>query len=100
MKAVGIRELKNRLSQYVAEVRRGEVVLVTDRGTVVAELRPPGAAAAAQDDVPAGLRRLVERGLVRPARGGHDPGLYQRTFEPIGPPGLGRRLLDEERGDR
>ena len=42
MKAVGIRELKARLSQYIREVRRGEVVLVTDRGEVVAELRQPG----------------------------------------------------------
>ena len=45
MKAVGIRELKARLSHYVRNVERGEVVLVTDRGRVVAELlarRPDG----------------------------------------------------------
>ena len=41
MKAVGIRELKNRLSEYVRLVRGGEEFLVTDRGEVVAELRPP-----------------------------------------------------------
>ena len=41
MQSVGIRELKNRLSHYVREVRQGEVVQVTDRGEVVAELRPP-----------------------------------------------------------
>jgi len=38
MKSVGLRELKNRLSEYVREVRSGEGVLVTDRGEVVAEL--------------------------------------------------------------
>lgn len=32
MKAVAVKELKNRLSSYLREVRSGEVVLVTDRG--------------------------------------------------------------------
>ena len=42
MKTMGIRELKNRLSEVVRAVKGGEHVLVTDRGTVVAELVPPG----------------------------------------------------------
>ena len=42
MKTIGIRELKNRLSEVVRAVTKGEHVLVTDRGTVVAELVPPG----------------------------------------------------------
>ena len=42
---VGLRELKNRLSEYVRLVRAGEHVQVTDRGQVVAELLPPAAAA-------------------------------------------------------
>ncbi len=42
MKSVGLRELKNNLSEYVREVRSGESVLVTDRGEVVAELLPAG----------------------------------------------------------
>lgn len=42
METVGLRELKNRLSEYVARVRSGEGILVTDRGEVVAELIPPG----------------------------------------------------------
>ncbi|MBV8201101.1 MAG: type II toxin-antitoxin system prevent-host-death family antitoxin [Acidobacteria bacterium] len=41
MKAVGIRELKNSLSEYLRQVRGGEEVLVTDRGKPVAELRAP-----------------------------------------------------------
>jgi len=41
MKAVGVRELKNRLSEYLRLVRKGEKILVTDRGEVVAELRQP-----------------------------------------------------------
>jgi antitoxin (DNA-binding transcriptional repressor) of toxin-antitoxin stability system len=42
MKTVGIRELKNRLSECIRHARSGEGVLVTDRGEVVAELRSPG----------------------------------------------------------
>ena len=42
MKAVAVKELKNRLSSYLREVKNGEIVLVTDRGQVVAELRQPG----------------------------------------------------------
>ena len=38
--SVGIRELRNKLSAYIRRVRNGETILVTDRGQVVAELRP------------------------------------------------------------
>ena len=41
VKTMGVRELKNRLSEVVRAVKAGEHVLVTDRGTVVAELVPP-----------------------------------------------------------
>ena len=76
MKAVGIRELKARLSHYLRDVQGGEVVLVTDRGRVVAELRRPGG------DTPS-LESATERALRRLAEGGgfligepHDPGAY------------------------
>src|SRR2546428_9112166 len=41
MRAVGLRALKNRLSEYVRLAAPGETVLVTDRARVVAELGPP-----------------------------------------------------------
>jgi len=41
MKAVGVKQLKARLSEYLRAVKAGEIVLVTDRDEVVAELRPP-----------------------------------------------------------
>jgi prevent-host-death family protein len=37
---VGIRELKNRLSEYVTRVKTGSEITVTDRGRPVALLRP------------------------------------------------------------
>jgi prevent-host-death family protein len=36
---VGVRDLKNRLSEYLRRVRSGEEILVTYHGEVVAELR-------------------------------------------------------------
>jgi prevent-host-death family protein len=41
MHAVGVKSLKNRLSEYLRLVASGETVLVTDRDRVVAELIPP-----------------------------------------------------------
>ncbi len=41
MRTVGLKVLKNRLSEYIRIVGGGEVVLVTDRDRIVAELRPP-----------------------------------------------------------
>jgi len=60
---VGIRELKNDLSRWVARARRGEEVLVTDRGTTVARLGP------VEKDDP--LERLIAQGLVEPAEKSH-----------------------------
>ena len=42
MKTVGVRDLKARLSEYLRDVKHGETVLVTERGTVVAQLVPLG----------------------------------------------------------
>ena len=41
MRAVGLKVLKNKLAEYVRLARDGEVILVTDRDRVVAELGPP-----------------------------------------------------------
>jgi len=41
MRAVGLKVLKNKLSEYVRIAAGGETVLVTDRDRVVAELVPP-----------------------------------------------------------
>jgi antitoxin (DNA-binding transcriptional repressor) of toxin-antitoxin stability system len=41
MRTVGLKVLKNKLSEYIRLAASGETVLVTDRDRVVAELRPP-----------------------------------------------------------
>ena len=76
MKAVGIREMKAHLSRYLRDVQAGEVVLVTDRGRVVAELRPPGTGAPpAESATERALRRLAEGGGLLIGES-HDPGAY------------------------
>jgi antitoxin (DNA-binding transcriptional repressor) of toxin-antitoxin stability system len=67
MAEVGIKVLKDRLSEYVRAAAAGETVLVTDRGRVVAELIAPrvraGASTAEQR-----LGELARQGLLTPAR--------------------------------
>ena len=41
MRSVGLKVLKNKLSEYVRLAAAGETVLVTDRDRVVAEIVPP-----------------------------------------------------------
>lgn len=43
MRSVGLKVLKNKLSEYVRIAAGGETVLVTDRDRVVAEIVPPQA---------------------------------------------------------
>ncbi len=96
MKAVGIRELKNRLSDYLRLVRSGEEVLVTDRGEVVAELRPPSKSLT--EGPHPGLMKLVRQGKARlgaPHRGD----LYPR-LPALLPEGELPRLIAEERAER
>ncbi|MFP5452187.1 MAG: type II toxin-antitoxin system Phd/YefM family antitoxin [Thermoleophilia bacterium] len=54
---VGIRELRAGVSRYIALVREGEEIIVTDRDTPVALLRPV--------DPEDPYRRLLEEGLIR-----------------------------------
>lgn len=56
---VGIRELRADLSKWVARVRTGDEVLVTDRGTPVARL--------VAVDAERAIDRLVREGRITPA---------------------------------
>ncbi len=98
MQTIGIRELKSRLSEVVRAVKAGEHVLVTDRGTVVAELVPPGRPTR-DPSLPSGLARLVERGVARQGAA-NDPSLYENLPRLRRKPASAARLLDEARGER
>ena len=95
MKAVGLKVLKNRLSEYVRMAATGETILVTDRDQVVAELSPPR-----PDRSPlladAMLADAVRQGWITP------PTLISREPPPKKPVmSLAEVLadLDEARGD-
>ena len=96
MKAVAVKELKNRLSSYLREVRAGEVVLVTDRGRVVAELRQPstGVALSGHDQM---IARLCAEGVLV-AGLPQDPRAYRTS--PLRRAVATADLLAAERGDR
>lgn len=74
--SVGIRELKDHLSKYVRQVEAGDILIVTDRGRVVAELVPPGSLH--RRDIHPGLLEMERQGLVRLASRPNHPSLYRR----------------------
>lgn len=82
MRAVGLRVLKNRLSEYVRLAASGETVLVTDRERVVAELIPPRESRA---DLPqdALLADAVRKGWLTPALGDASAPLPRRPVAPL-----------------
>ncbi len=81
MKTVGVRELKNRLSEFIRQAKSGEGVLATDAS------------------VPAGLLALARRNLLAigaPA----DKGLYPALPRARRRKRTAAELLQDERGDR
>ncbi len=56
---VGVRDLKNNLSRYLARVSAGDEVIVTDRGRAVARITPIGTEST--------IDRLIALGVVTPA---------------------------------
>jgi prevent-host-death family protein len=83
--AVGVRELKQHLSEYLRRVVAGETVMVTDRGVPVAMLVPVTAEDA--------LARGVEEGWIRPPRQARSVGHGTRAT-------ASRRVLDVLHEDR
>ena len=93
MRVVGLKILKNKLSEYVRLAAGGETVLVTDRDRIIAELVPPRAERSPLV-ADARLAEAVRQGWLTPpvfVSGEPPPRL------PIAPT---RELLDELRRDR
>jgi len=67
MRSVGLKVLKNKLSEYVRMAARGETVLITDRSRVVAELVPPqpNRGSATEDEF---IAKGVREGWLTPAK--------------------------------
>jgi prevent-host-death family protein len=64
MKTVGLKTLKNKLSEYVRLAEKGETVVITDRGRAVAEIVPLHPAT----ELTPFEKKGVEEGWLTPAR--------------------------------
>ena len=73
MRKASVSELKSHLSAHLARVRRGEEVLVTDRGRPVARLIGVQGTQALGD----ALSALAADGLIRPPERGLPPALLR-----------------------
>ncbi len=93
MHTVGIRELKTRLGRYLALVREGATLIVTDRGRPVAELRPLSPALDDEDALLADLAALGAVSVAEPSP------LSPLTPEVVPGPPLSTALL-ADRADR
>ena len=93
MERIGVRELRQNASRYLALVKAGETVEVTERGKLVALLAPPGGHRSTRD-------RLVAAGRLIPAT---SPSGRLRSPRPVpiaaGEP-TNQELLDAEREER
>ncbi|HEV8610876.1 MAG TPA: type II toxin-antitoxin system prevent-host-death family antitoxin [Thermoanaerobaculia bacterium] len=96
MKNARISELRDKLSEYLARVRRGETVIVYDRDTPIARIEPIAPAA---DDVPEWVLDAYRRGIVTPPkiRDGAKLPRPMKTKEPVR---LLEALLEERRSGR
>jgi prevent-host-death family protein len=97
MKNARISELRDKLSEYLARVRKGETVIVYDRNTPIARIDPIAPAA---DDVPEMLLDAYRRGIVTP------PKVRTPARIPLPPPKMKEpldlldALLEERRSGR
>jgi antitoxin (DNA-binding transcriptional repressor) of toxin-antitoxin stability system len=96
MRAVGIKILKNKLSEYVRMAELGETILVTDRDRVVAEMGPPEASRSplVADAI---LAEAVRQGRITP------PALPVKGVPPRNPVMSFRKLkrdLEDDRSER
>ena len=86
---VAIRDLKNKLSEYLRQVQAGQRVVVTDRGRPVAEINPIGRRRLSPRER---LRRLIESGDVTPPK---DGGLGSVTPLEVSDAPVSKSILDD-----
>lgn len=90
---VGVAQLKAKLSEYLARVRGGEEVVVTDHGRAVARI-------IATDDADERLAELERKGLVRVGSMRPPRGFLDGPRPKLTGPDLTEALIDERRTGR
>jgi prevent-host-death family protein len=96
MKLVNVTTLKNRLSFYLKEVKKGEEILIHESNQPVARIVPVHPS----DDEDAELASLAARGIIRLGKG---RGLGEEFWKMPAPrisEEILKQALDEERGPR
>ena len=99
MKAVGVKQLKARLSEYLRLTKAGETILVTERDEVIAELRPARRQRQVPDELEDVLDELAASGrLMRASQPKRD---WTWRVRGLGlPAGTAASLLDDVRQER
>ena len=95
MKTAAVAELKASLSKYLAKVKGGEEILITERGKPVAKIIPLRRDLSA---VPEYLVDLERAGLIRLGKGQLPKGFWKLS-RPNDPKGRALKALIEERGE-
>jgi prevent-host-death family protein len=91
MRSVGLKRLKNKLSEYVRLAASGETVVITDRNRIVAEIVPP------RRDANAFFERGLREGWLSPAT---NPTSEPPPRHPMVPFEELMRELERDREDR
>jgi prevent-host-death family protein len=101
LESAGVADLKARLSEYLARVKSGEEVLVTERGKPVARLVPVVMETVANDEAEtARLIAMEKEGLVRLGSGRLPEGFFEKE-RPKDPGGsLVEAVLEEREKSR
>jgi len=95
MKRVAVTDLKNRLSEYLRLVKRGETIEILEHSVPIARIESLRSSTRRTSDA---LDRLVREGLVRAPKQRLDPSFW--SFSPIPCAADAVRALVEERGER
>jgi prevent-host-death family protein len=93
MKVAGVSEIKARLSEYLARVRGGEEVLITDRGRPVARIVP------VTDQAPH-LAELERRGQLRVGTASLPADFFERRRPRAAPRSVSQALIEDRREGR
>ena len=93
MSTVGVRELKNRLTQYLRRTKQGEEVIITERGKPIALIQPIQSAEHPVS-LEARLAKLAAQGFVTLPT--HKRLKRVRLAKVSGPP-ISKTILDDRR---
>jgi prevent-host-death family protein len=95
MDSVNIADLKNRLSQYLSQVRAGEEIVICDRNLPIARIVPIHRGASEEDE----LLALAAEGKIRLAETTLDDSFWKLPAPRVSAKAL-KHAVDLERDDR